>query len=268
MGNILFGKTLENVRKRRKINVALRKEKAYEYTKKPTVDSFRIIHNNCVLFNMRRQSVLLDKPIYIGMTVLEDSKRIMFDFYYNKIKKMYGDKAHLVYSDTDSGIIYIVSDDVYEDIYKDIQSENTCFDTSNYNPDHPLLGKLFSEKKKGMSGCFKDECANTPMLEAVALKPKSYAIRTLDSDDTIQEKKRAKGTLKNIVKDIITFDDYLKVLNESTVMSHNMRSIRSFDHKLYTIQTMKNSLSCLEDKGGYYISPIEPLRFGHYLIPE
>jgi len=273
MANVLSGKSYENVRKRGHINFALTKEKAIQYAKKPTVKKIIPITDNCIAFKMRKQSVLLNKPIFVGAALLDDSKCLMLDFYYNHLKKKYGDKLRLCYTDTDSMLIYVETEDIYRDVHLEMRTKTEpWFDTSTYSPTDPCRPFLHSNKNFGICGKFKDEYAWTTISEVICLKPKLYAIRTVDkkkedNGTETNEFKRAKGTVRAVVEDKITFDHYKQVLEKGTAMSFPMTGIRSYKHCLFTIQQTKQSLSAFDDKGGYYISPTESLRFGHCDIP-
>ena len=93
---------------------------------------------------------MLNKPVYTGVMILENSKILMYDFFYNHLKARYGQKCELIYTDTDSLILDIQT----EDVYKDMQEHSWPNDTSNYPKDHPL----YSDKNKKALGKMKDEC--------------------------------------------------------------------------------------------------------------
>ena len=137
----------------------------------------------------------MNKPIYLGFSILDISKRLMYEFWYNYIKPKYGDKAQLCYMDTDSFVIYIKTEDFYEDIANDIEK---WFDTFNYdeNDEKPLpIGK----NKKAI-GLFKDELGRKIITEFVALRAKTYAYMMEDG----REHKKGKGTKKcNKTKDYV-----------------------------------------------------------------
>ena len=129
----------------------------------------------------------MNKPVYLGQAILDISKILMYEFWYNYIKPKYEDKARLCYMDTDSFVIYIKTEDFYEDIANDVER---WFDTSNYdkNDERPLpIGK-----NKKVIGLFKDELGGKIMKEFVALRAKAYAYLMEDGS----EHKKAKGTRK------------------------------------------------------------------------
>ena len=143
---------------------------------------------------MKKTKVKMNKPIYLGMSILDISKTLMYEFSYDYIEPKYQDKAKLCYMDTDSFVIHIKTEDFYEDIANDVEK---WFDTSNYdeNDKRPLpIGK-----NKKVVCLFKDELGGRIMKELVGLRAKIYAY--LLDDDT--EYKKAKG--KKSVKIIKTY---------------------------------------------------------------
>ena len=135
----------------------------------------------------------MTKPLYLGMSILDISKILMHKFWYDDVSPKYGDKAKLCYTDTDSFIIYIKTEDFFEDISNDVER---WFDTSNYdkNDKRPLpIGK-----NKKVPGLFKDELGGKIMTEVVALRPKAYAYL----DD---EHKKSKGTKRCVIKQKLIF---------------------------------------------------------------
>ncbi|CAH3196715.1 unnamed protein product, partial [Porites evermanni] len=127
----------------------------------------------------------------------------MFDFHYNYIKDKYKDKAELLFTDTDSLMYQIYTDDFYKDISDDIL---TKFDTSDYPPNHPS-GILTGVNKK-VIGMFKDEVAGKQIICFVGLRPKLYSFR-IEED---KEVRKCKGIKKNVVKKSLDFDDYVQCL--------------------------------------------------------
>ena len=165
----VFGKTLENVRKR--VNVKLlrsdEEEKILKLVAKPTFAQQVIFNEHLVGIQNHKEKVLLNKPIYVGMSVLDLSKHLMYDFYYNTLKARYGDKIRLLYTDTDSLIVHVQTDDLYKDMAQNLDD----YDTSNYSPGHPL----FSTANKKIIGKFKDELGGKVMTEFIGIRPKMYS---------------------------------------------------------------------------------------------
>ena len=106
----------------------------------------------------------MSKPIYIGQSVLDISKTLMYEFYYNYLKPKYGDKIKLCYMDTDSFIFYVETNDFFEDIKDDIHD---WFDTSKINNklDRPIPIGI----NEGILGMFKDELKGQGMTEFISL---------------------------------------------------------------------------------------------------
>ena len=164
--NACFGKTLESQRTYRLIELVIDKTKVKKLIAKPQIEQFRIVNENTVLVDRVREQVKLDKPIYAGFAVLELSKLIMYDFLYNVMMKKYK-KEHLrvCYSDTDSFVLHIMTDDIYKDF---MSIKDAFLDTSGYPADHFLYSNLNSK----VLGKFKDECCGQSPLEFVGTRSK------------------------------------------------------------------------------------------------
>ena len=156
MNNSVFGKTMENLRNRADIKIVRSNEtdKIRQLVASPLYSRHVIFSNDMVGIDMRKSRLLLNKPVYTGMTILDNSKILMYDFFYNHLKKQYGQRCEFLYTDTDSLLLEIKADDVY----KDIKSNENQYDTSDYPKEHPL----HSNANKKVLGKMKDECAETP----------------------------------------------------------------------------------------------------------
>ena len=147
----------------------------------------------------------MNKPIYLGQAVLDISKTLMYEFWYDYIKLKYGDNVRLCYVDTGSFIMHVKTDDFYKDISNDIDK---WFDTSNFNKNDNRPLEIGKNKK--VIGEFKDEIGGRIMIEICAIRAKTYSYLTDDYSDYDCEKnkianKKAKGTKKCIVKREIMF---------------------------------------------------------------
>ena len=131
MNNSVFGKTIENIRKRQNIFLIDNRKKAAKLSSRPNFDRATIFDKNLIAVHMKKTEVYFNKPVYVGQAILDLSKTLMFDFHYNYIKKKYKEKAELLFTDTDSLMYQIKTDDFYKDISHDIL---TKFDTSDYPP--------------------------------------------------------------------------------------------------------------------------------------
>ena len=120
------------------------------------------------------------------MCVLELSKYLMYDWYYNTLKRKYGSQCTLLYTDTDSLLVDLKTPDAYADM----ESMKTHYDFSDYPKDH----QLFSEQNKKAIGKFKDECSGTPIAENVGLRPKMYSLLRAD-EQLIKKQKVSRNML-------------------------------------------------------------------------
>ena len=104
MNNAVFGKTMENVRKHRDIKLVKTDHKKNKLVSEPNYHTMKLISENLSIIEMKKVKVKMKKPIYLGLSILEISK-IMYDFWYDYIKKKYGDMVKLCYMDTDSVLL-------------------------------------------------------------------------------------------------------------------------------------------------------------------
>ena len=251
----VFGKTMENVRKRVdfKLLRSDEEEKILKYVAKATFAGQEIFNPFLVGIQNHKEKVLLNKPIYVGMSVLDLSKHLMFDFYYNNLKKTYSDKIQLLYADTDSVIIHVQTEDIYQDMAQNLDD----YDTSNYPADHPL----FSTANKKVIGKFKDELGGKVMTEFVGIRPKMYSYAGEESG------KRAKGVKKSVLRKTISHDDYRTCLLEKKVYACDMPGLRSYKHTIHGETVHKVALAPLDTKRYILEDGITTLAFGHKDIP-
>ena len=134
MNNSAFGKTIENITKRQSVEIMDERKKALKLSSKPNFDRATIFDEHLVAVHMKKTEVYFNKPIYFGQAILDLSETLMFDFHYNLIRKKYGNKAELLFTDTDSLMYLIQTDDFYHDIKCDVRKK---FDTSDYVDNHP-----------------------------------------------------------------------------------------------------------------------------------
>lgn len=177
---------------------------------KPNFHSRSIFSENLVAVEMRKLEVKFDRPIYVGMCILDISKVCLYEFHHDYMAPLYRDKCKIMYTDTDSLIYHVECDDVYEMIKRDIDR----FDTSDYPTDNAYGIPLANKKVPGL---MKDENNVTIMTEFVGLGAKMYALRVDGKKDT----KKAKGVKSNVIARMITFDDYTKCLSDEIEMTVN-----------------------------------------------
>ena len=150
MNNAVFGKTMENVRKHRDIKLVKTNKKTNKLVSEPNFHTMKLIDDNLAIIEMKKIKVKMNKPIYLGLSILGISKITMYEFWYDFIKSKYGNRAKLCYMDTDSFIINIKTEDFYEDISENVMKR---FDTSNYIYNRPLPKNV----NKKVLGFMKDE---------------------------------------------------------------------------------------------------------------
>ena len=162
MNNSVFGKTMKNIRKRVDVRLVTDEKKLLKLTSKPTYVSCKIFNENLVAVHKIKETITLNRPAYVGMSILDLSKTLMYDFHYKYIKKNYGEKAMLLFTDTDSLTYEIEANDVYRDFWIDKDK----FDNSDYPEGSPY----FDKTNKKVIGKFKDEAAGVPICEFVGLR--------------------------------------------------------------------------------------------------
>ena len=253
MNNSVFGKTMENVRKRTNIELVTDEKRLNKLSAKPTYVSSKIFNENLVGVHTKKERLLLDKPSHVGMCILDLSKTHMYDFHYNYIKKKYPD-SQLLFTDTDSLFYHIKTE---KDIYEEFWVDRELFDNSDY----PKSSKFFFNENKKVIGKFKDETAGKPILEFVGLKSKMYSYKIGE-----EEHKKAKGVKKNVVKKEIKHQDYLDVLFNKKIMHHQMNTIRSESHQINSYHLNKVSLSPYDDKRYLLDDGITSLAYGNIKI--
>ena len=254
MNNSVFGKTMENLRKRVDVRLVTDEKKLTKLASKPTYVSSKIINENLVAVHKIQESLTLNRPAYVGMCILDLSKTLMYDFHYNYIKTKYGDKAKLLFTDTDSLTYQIEAEDVYQDFWNDKDK----FDNSDY----PESSSYYYNANKKVIGKFKDEAAGMPIREFIGLQSKMYSY----VKDNHKEERTAKGIKKNIIKNDINYENYRQTLFSEEQIHHKMKTIRSKNHQLGSYEINKVSLSCFDDKRYILENGIDSYAYGHYLI--
>ena len=133
MNNSVFGKTMENIRNRVDIRLVTNEDQVRKLISKPNYQHRTIFCENLIAIHMKKTRLLFSKSVYLGMCILDLSKNLMNDFHYNYIKPKYGENAEVVFTDTDSLMYEITTEDFYRDISSDVHKK---FDTSNFEKDH------------------------------------------------------------------------------------------------------------------------------------
>ena len=237
MNNAVFGKTMENVRKHRNIKLVTTDKRRNQLVSEPNYHTTKWFPEQLLAIEMKKTKVKMNKPVYLGLSILEISKILMYEFWYDYIKPKYGDNVKLCYMDTDSFIMNIKTEDFYKDIADDVEKR---FDTSNYEINRPLpIGK-----NKKVIGLIKDELGGKIMTEFVALRPKTYSNLT----DDCEEDKKSKGTKKCVIKRRLNFSDYKDCLLNNEIILKSHQRFKSEKHDVYTEEVNKTALSSNDDK--------------------
>ena len=282
MNNAFFGKTMENVRKRRVIDIVQTPQKLKKLVAQPTFKSITVFNEDLSAVERSKFKVYMDKPIYTGLPVLDLSKWLMYDFWYNKLRQLFPN-AKLLFTDTDSLCVSIETDLDDKDVFEQLREKTiklddgtevaatSLFDFSNYHKDHPC----YSSINKKVPGKMKDELGGNIMLEFVGLRAKAYAFKKLvlypDTDKNekvgdIIETKKLKGIKKGVVKMCIYFQHYLDCLFKGIKHFATMVSLRSFKHSIKTLQQTKIAMTHFDDKRFLFQDGIESIPYGHYSI--
>ena len=251
MNNSVFGKTMENLRKRQDIKLVTDEEQLLKWASRPSFIRCKIFNEDLVAVHKIKPTLTLNRPAYVGMCILDLSKTLMYDFHYNYIKSKYGDKARLLFTDTDSLMYEIKADDVYQDFWKD----KHLFDNSDYPKDSPF----YDNTNKKVIGKFKDEAAGIPIVEFVGLRSKMYSYMKDDKQDS----RTAKGIKKNVIKQKIQHENYKDTLFNQKQMRHEMRLIKSEKHRIGSYTVNKISLSCFDDKRYIHKNGVISYAYGH-----
>jgi hypothetical protein len=251
--NSVFGKTMENIRNRINIELVCDWKRAKKLIAKSNFHSSIIFTENLVSIHMLKTSLEFNKPIYVGMSILDLSKTLMYDFHYDIMVPKFNQDLQLMYMDTDSFVYQIHTEDLFAEYFKMAQH----MDTSDYPKDHPN----YSTSNKKVLGKFKDEVNGQIISRFVALRSKMYAI---DVDGKI--KKRAKGVQRATLSNQIGFHDYMRVLREQINIISEMRRIQSREHQVSTVLMRKKSLDWFDDKRHILTDGISTLPHGHYLL--
>ena len=203
-------KTSENVRNRSDIKLVTSDKRRKRLVSEPNYHLHKKFSEHLMAIEMKKTKVKMTKPLYLGVSILDISKTLMYKFWYGYIKPKYGDSAKLCFTDTDSFVIHIIAEDLFKDIAPDVDIR---LDISNYdeNDERPLS----IVKNKKVPGVFKDELGGKIIVEVVELRSKTWAYLIDDGS----EHKKAKGIKKSVMKGRIMFENYKDYLfNEKTIL--------------------------------------------------
>ena len=230
-------KQWKNVRKHRDIKLVTTDKRRNRLVSEANYHTTKWFLGNFLAIEMKKTKVKMNKPIYLGLSILEISKTLMYEFWYDYVKPKYDDNVKLCYMDTDSFIMHIKTEDFHKDIANDVKKR---FDTSNYEVNRPLP----TGKNKKVIVLMKDELGGKIMTEFLALRPKTYSYLT----DDCEEDKKVKGTKKCVVKRRLKFNDYKDCLLNNQIVLKSQQRFKSKKHDLYTEEVSKVALSSNDDK--------------------
>ena len=285
LNNSVFGKTMENTRDYRHVDLVGTEKQALKLAAQPTYRSFNIFHENLFAVERYKALVHMDKPIYTGVSVLELSKLFMYKFHYDYIKNKYPDgKSKLCFTDTDSLLYEIETDDIYDDMLEN----HELFDFSDYPNNHPMFDgksedetKWMKQKNKKVIGKMKDELHGKTMIEFAGTKAKAYSYTyedfiyldnngeevedvTDNKNSVLIEEQKLKGIKKCVVKNKINHNHYKSCVLDGRRLYERMTTFRSCDHKICTITQSKLALSCYDDKRWIQDDGVSTLAHGHW----
>ena len=251
MNNAPYGKTMEDVKNHMDFELVTDVKRYDKLVNEPTFKHTSIINENIVGVERAKKEIYLNKPIAVGVAVFDLSKLHMYGFYNDIMKANYGDNMELLYTDTDSLIINVQTEDIYRDFRQPGLKEH--FDFSEYPVDHPN----YDSSNAKVLGKFKCETNGKPIEEWIGLKAKMYALRVGGKDKLV-----AKGVPKDSIKKYTSFDVYKKVLEQDVKTNVSFNCIRSQKHKLHTMNISKVGLTNFDNKR-HYLDNINSLAYGH-----
>lgn len=276
MNNAIFGKTMENVRKRVDIKLISNWNGRYglqEMIGKPNFKRCVIFNEDLAACELNRLNITINKPMLVGFSILELSKICMYEFHYDFMLKYYdANNCRIVYTDTDS-FMYELTD---KDIYKFIKANPERFDTSDF----PLDNRYgIDQKNPKKIGIMKDENNGKIVKEIIGLRSKMYAYKMHEKSKVIKkikgvknEKneivKKAKGIKRNVLENKITFKDFKHCVEKNFILIKRQTTIRSHLHNIYTISNLKKALDPFDDKRYLIPNSCETLAWGHYKIKK
>lgn len=211
--------------------------------------SFKIFNDDLASIELHKQKLVLNRPIYVGFSVLDLSKTLMYDFHYNYVKSKYGSRAQLLFTDTDSLCYEITTDDLYHDL----KDDKELFDFSAYPRNH----SLYDASNKKIIGKMKDETESVPVKEFVGLRSKMYSMVHGNTE-------KPKGISKAVIRSKLRHDLYKQCLFNRETQMEPMILFRTDRHEIYTVKLNKTTLSAYDDKRYILEDGIQTLAHGHW----
>ena len=228
-----------------KIRIVTNKKDRLKYSSRPTFINSIIFGKRLVAIHDKPEEIRLNKPIYVGCAVLEESKLEMYKFYYDFLRQKCNEIS-LVYMDT-VGFIFEVIGETFNAI---MLGNKEYFDLSNFSKD----SKYYNPTNQKVPGKMKEEYAGTDILEVIAMKPKSYSIKDVNNNETNKHKGHS---------DDFKHSEYKDTAINKNFFTHSIKKISSLHHKISTIEILKRSLSCFDDKRCIRDDGITTYALGH-----
>jgi hypothetical protein len=198
MNNAVYGKTMENVFKHQVVDFIKDNDhdnltkKALKKIRNPLFQSIEVINDQLLIGRKNKKKHMINRPIYIGANILDESKLLMYRSYYDVFKPYFNDKIALIYTDTDSFVFSIKSPDIKRDLYN--LRDYLDMSTSPYYY-LPNVSKEEYMKNKGKVGYFKIESGDDPITSFIAIRPKQYSMKTMNGKVNV----KSKGISRNVI---------------------------------------------------------------------
>lgn len=265
---------MENVENRRMIklfncweNQQSGKRGAVSFVSSGYMKRVTIFNEECVGVELQQKMIRYNKPIQIGFVILELAKTKVYNFHYDFMQKVYPDpcKLRLAYTDTDSLLYHIYTEDLYRDLYDYVhnpKSEIEMFDTSNYPIDNQFG---YQQVNKGYLGAMKDECASKLMSVFIGLRAKCYTF-TIAGDE--QPTTKAKGVKKHVAKGLLLEEYEACLLDREKIIVKEQNVFRSRLHEIYTENLKKCALNGNDDKRFIRNDNVNTYAWGHVKIVD
>ena len=265
MVNAVFGKTQENVRKRINVEVVTRRARALKLVCKPSFKRSVEVREDMTLIQNSITNICLNKPLYIGFSVLDLSKLHMYRFHYENMRPRYSN-INLCFTDTDSFLYEVETEDVYRDMLDDAEN----YDFSDYESTHHCFEGMtdkeveqIREKNKKALGKFKDELKGLPLREIIGLRPKCYSLLYLSNNLTEKQKHTAKGVKEAVKKAFLRHVLYKDTLEDLSSVIVAQNAIKSEAHQVGTYHQNKVALTAFDTKRWICDNGIDTRAFGH-----
>lgn len=227
MNNAVYGKTMENVKKRNLMKIVRNSDDIRLALRDFSYKRHVTMRDDFVVMSFHNKEVCLNKPIYVGFCILDYAKAHMYRTYYCWIKRFFGNEATLLYTDTDSLVVNFVKGDLYRKNYQSRLVPFMC--------DHTL-------------GMLKDEFEEDPIMGFISLKSKCYAIQTKNDNNELKEKLINKGIPKMVNYRELSYSKYIEILDTSETLYANYNKIGSKNHVIYTQYLTKKLLDVEDSK--------------------